>query len=57
VKVGDLVRHRQHKASRYAHWKDVHLVSWTDGEHAFQALGDHRNFYPMSDYEVISEAR
>lgn len=57
MKVGDLVRHRQHKASRYPHWKDVHLVSWTDGEHAFKALGDHRNFYPMSDYEVISEAR
>jgi len=56
VKVGDLVRHRQHKTNRYAYWKNVYLVTWTDGERAFQAVGDN-NFFPVTDYEVISEAR
>jgi hypothetical protein len=56
MKVGDLVRHRQHKTNRYAYWKNVYLVTWTDGERAFQAVGDN-NFFPVTDYEVISEAR
>ena len=56
MKVGDLVRHRQHKTNRYAYWKNIYFVRWTDGEHAFKAAGDN-TFFPMSDYEVVSESR
>ena len=55
MKVGDLVRHRQHKTNRYAYWKNVYLVRWTF-ECAFQVVGDSA-FFPVDDYEVISEAR
>jgi hypothetical protein len=55
VKVGDLVRHKLHKVVHTPYWNRAYLVRWTD-DVAFQVWDDHR-FFPLSDYEVVSESR
>ena len=55
MKVGDLVRHRQHKTNRFPDWKNIYLVVEVRAT-AFQVLGS-TGFYPPSDYEIISEGR